>query len=268
MDAMPLRELQERFFSAIAAEPGTLQASPELLREVAPGSRLDAAGRLDVYAGMYWHRILDVLAEDFARTAALAGDDAFAGLARDYLRCRPSREPSIARVGEAFAAFLAGRAGPDLPPLLAEVARLEWARIAAFDAPDATPLALTDLVDLPAARWPALELAAIPSLRVHDFASPVQQALDPDFAGALAEQPTTLRIWRSGFVVYHATVDATERPALRLLCSGATFAQIGEACGEPEVAAALLARWLEDGIVVRQCLTDGARSRKEHESAS
>jgi hypothetical protein len=249
MDAMSLRELQEGFWHAIASAPGELSASAELVRLVVPGERLDAAGRLGVYAGMYWHRILDVLAGDFACTARLAGDDAFVALAREYLRLRPSREPSIARVGEAFADFLATHSVAGAPPYLAAVARLEWARVAAFDAPDATPLRLADLADLPPEEWPDLALAPVPSLAVHDFAWPVARALAPDFAGELPDEATTVRVWRSGWIVYHATVDATERAALRLLEGGATFAQIGEACVEPEVAAALLARWLEDGIV-------------------
>lgn len=252
MDAMSLRELQEGFWHAIASAPGELRASPELVRLVVPGERLDAAGRLDVYADMYWHRILDVLAEDFACTARLAGDEAFVALAREYLRCRPSREPSIARVGEAFAAFLETHSVAGAPRYLAGVARLEWARVAAFDARDATPLTLPDLADLPPEDWPELALAPVPSLAVHDFAWPVERALAADFAGELPDEATTVRVWRSGWLVYHATVDATERAALELLERRATFAEIGEACAEPEVAASLLARWLEDGIVLRR----------------
>jgi hypothetical protein len=251
MDAMSLRELQEGFWQAIAATPGELRASPALLRVITPDARLAAKERLAIYADMYWHRISDVLAEDFARTADVVGADAFTALARAYLAARPSREPSIARVGEAFADFLATHPPEHAPPYAAALARLEWARIAAFDAPDAEPLTLPQLADLPPAEWPELALGAAPSLTVHDLGWPVQRALDPAFTGTIDDTPTTVRVWRSGFTVYHASVDATELPALRRLVAGATFGEIGEACGEPDVAASLLARWLEDGIVVR-----------------
>lgn len=255
MDTMPdtlsLRELQEGFWDAIASAPGELRATPELLRLVVPSAQLDPAGRLAIYADMYWHRILDVLAQDFARTAEALGAAEFADLARAYLRRRPSREPSIARVGEAFAEFLEASPPPGAVPFASALARLEWARVAAFDTPDAEPLALDHLRELPADAWPALRLAAVPSLSLHTFAWPVQRLLDPAFDGALDEVPSTVRVWRSGWLVCHASVDATELPALRLLLAGTTFAGMSEVCAEPEVAAALLARWLEDGIVVR-----------------
>jgi hypothetical protein len=251
MHAPPLRELQRYFWDAIASAPGELRASPELLRLVSPSTTLDPAGRLAIYADMYWHRLHDVLAEDFACTAQLLGADAFADVARAYLRCRPSEEPSIARVGEAFAAFLERHPPHGAPQYAAALAALEWARVAAFDTPDATPLALAQLLDLPPEAWPQLALVPAPSLTVHDLDWPVQRLLDPGFAGTIDETPTTVRVWRNGWLVCHASVDAVERPALRLLCAGATFGEIGAACSEPEIAAALLARWLEDGIVVR-----------------
>jgi len=250
-DALSLRELQAGFWDAIASAPGELRAAPELLRLVVPSARLEPADRLAIYADMYWHRILDVLAQDFARTAEVLGAAEFADVARAYLRCRPSREPSIARIGEAFAAFLEASPPAGAVPFAAALARLEWARVAAFDTPDAEPLALEHLLELPADDWPALRLEAVPSLSLHAFAWPVQRLLDPALDGVLEEAPTTVRVWRCGWLVCHASVDATELPALHLLLAGTTFAEMSELCAEPEVAAALLARWLEDGIVVR-----------------
>lgn len=60
-----------------------------------------------------------------------------------------------------------------------------------------------------------------------------------------------LRVWRQDFLVFHATVDTVERPPVTMLARGATFAEIAGACADPNDAAALLARWLEDGLIRR-----------------
>jgi hypothetical protein len=251
MDAMPLDALQAALWDAIAGEPGELRASPALLGMIAPGARRSAAEQLATYADMYWLRLRDVLRADFARTAALLGEVVFDEIARAYLRVRRSREPSIAHVGERFPAFLAARARAGGAPYAADLARLEWARVTAFDAPDATALALDDLRVVPAERWGELCLAAVPSLSVHALARPVQRLLDGAAGDTLPEERTVVRVWRSGWLVFHASVGAVEERALALLGDGTTFAAICELYPDAASAAALLARWLTDGIVDR-----------------
>lgn len=258
MDPLSLRELQARFWQAIAGAPGEVQAAPELVELIPPSAHLDPTERLAIYADMYWHRILDVLRQDFARTVEALGEAVFEGLAREYLRSRPSRDPSIARVGEAFADFLARRLPPEAPPFAADLARLEWARVEAFDAPDAEPLRLDDLRGLPAEAWSDLRLGAVPSLTVLALAWPVHRLLDAGSHGGLEAEPTVVRVWRSGYLVFHATVDPIERAALRRLRARPRFAAIAGACESPGEAAALLARWLEDGLVVRASRPDAA----------
>src|SRR5438128_4778207 len=136
-----LRELQQLFWRSLGDEPGTI--APELVEAVLPSSTLDSAARVQVYADAYSSRLLDVLREDFPRLSALLGRDGFEEIARDYLKSHPSEHPSVRHLGRAMAGFLEQRA--DLPPYLAELARLEWARIDVFDAPDAEPLAVDAL---------------------------------------------------------------------------------------------------------------------------
>lgn len=69
-------------------------------------------------------------------------------------------------------------------------------------------------------------------------------------------RPTSLRVWRQDFIVYHKPLSSVEVMALRAACGGATFGavceRLGEVPGEHEAApaaAALLGRWVSDGIL-------------------
>ena len=74
-----LRELQQLFWRSLADEWDTI--APELVEAVLPSSTLDSSGRVQVYAGAYSSRLLDVLHEDFPRLAALLGRDGFEQIA-------------------------------------------------------------------------------------------------------------------------------------------------------------------------------------------
>ena len=70
-------------------------------------AKLSAVDRLDVYANMYFFRMLDVLRDDYAKVVAVVGDDAFHNLVTDYLvACRPAH-PSLREVGARLPGFLA-----------------------------------------------------------------------------------------------------------------------------------------------------------------
>ena len=97
---------------------------PEALAGVVSGDeRLDPVQRLDIYANMYFWRLLDILRGDYSALVAVLGDDAFHNLVTDYLLACPSTHPSVRNVGARLADYpraavacrrapLAGRAGP------------------------------------------------------------------------------------------------------------------------------------------------------------
>jgi hypothetical protein len=204
---------------------------------------------------MYVGRLHDVLADDFERTAAALGAERFAETVRAYLAAHPSAHPSVRHLGRHFATFLETTPPAGAPPWLADLARLEWARVEAFDAPDATPIALDRLRSLPAADWPGLVLVPIPALAVLESAWPVHLVWRD--GGDARPAPTSVRVWRQDGVVYHAAMDPVERQALVGLRAGAPFGEICEALTdlEAETAAAeagsLLVRWVEDGLIAR-----------------
>jgi hypothetical protein len=243
-----LREIQALFWRGLN---GSLDPALEAAVLSTPG--LAAADRLAIYRGMYVGRLHDVLAEDFEHTAAVVGPETFAATVRGYLAAHPSEHPSVRHLGRRFAAFLAEAPPPGSPPWLPDLARLEWARVEVFDAPDARPVDLVQLREVPEREWAGLVLLAIPALEVVDSAWPVHLAWRD--GGDLTPEPTRLRIWRRNNRVYHAAMDRVERDALARLLAEQSFGEICEVLGdlEPEAAAAeagaLLARWLEDGLI-------------------
>jgi hypothetical protein len=254
-----LRELQLAFFAALGTgAAGTTEPDVALLAAVDGGGTLDACARVDVYAQMYWMRIADALLEDFPRLAALVGDARFHTLARTYLVATPSRHPSLRYVGDGFADFLATHAADDLPPFAADLARLEWARLDVFDAPDAAVLTLADLRCVVPEEWAGLRLRAVPASTVLTLAWPVHTIWAAENAASGVWEPaaTTLRVWRDEFHVYQSSMDSAEAAAFAALRAGGTFGDVCAAIGSAvpaeraaEHAGALLLRWIDDRVL-------------------
>lgn len=253
---LSLRELQLRLFATLGADTDAT-GDRELLRMVRGDAALDTAERLQIYAGMYRTRLLDVLREDFPRTLSVVGDDSFAALAARYLARCPSTNPSVRHFGHRFAEFLV--AEPAAPPFLVDLARLEWARVEVFDAADAIPLRLADLQAVPADAWPALTFRLVPACMVVESDWPVHRIwADGPHAHSSEPEATTIRVWREEWSVSHAAMGVAERVAFRALERGETFggicAAVADGRGESESArevGGILMRWLEDGLLAR-----------------
>jgi hypothetical protein len=243
-----LHELQSLFWATLNG-----RQEPALRAVVRSTPELGGEERLAIYAEMYFARLRDVLADDFEKTAAALGPEGFTAVARAYLAEHPSEHPSVRHVGRHLPAFLASQPPPAVPPWLPDLARLEWARVEVFDAPDARPIGMADLLALPEAEWPGARLRAIPALEVVACDWPLHLVWSD---GPQAEPTATvLRVWRQDGGVYHCAMDPLERTALAALRAGRSFGEICEAMTElepaeaPGEAAALLARWIEDGLI-------------------
>ena len=260
VSAPALRELQGAFWRHLTAAPGDEPGRP-----IAPGlatmlvgsEELPSDARLAIYARMYFWRLVDVLRDEYGRTAATLGDEGFRAIVREYLAAHPSTDPSVAHVGRGFAGFLAAHPPAGAPPWGADLARLEWARHEVFDAPDAPALGLDTLRALPPAAWPGTRFGVVPGLArlVLDWPAQRAWAAAPEEAVALTAERTALRVWRHGWAVYHATMDAREEAALARVVAGEPFAAVCEAFADLSAekaaaeAASLLVTWVEDGMV-------------------
>jgi hypothetical protein len=262
-----LSAIQERFYAlvthpegvapALAAEPG---APP--LEEMVRGDRgLGAVDRLDVYANMYFYRLLDVLRDAYPKLTAAVGDTAFHNLVTEYLvACRP-HHPTIEAAGDRLPQFLAGHPLAADRPWLVPLARLERTYTELFDGPDAAAMTLPELQALPPEELTALPLALIPCHRLlaADFAVAAVWDAPDEAADAPAERELLL-VWRHDGELFHRSVPADEEPLLAAAATGATLQALCDlASATPSTTTEdaaqrvfqTVARWLADGIVRR-----------------
>jgi hypothetical protein len=271
-DGPALAELQRRFFELVTGAEGVSRElaargipERELAAIIQGDARASATDRLDVYANMYFFRILDVLRGDYPKLRAVVGDDAFHDLAMGYLQAHPSRHPSLRFVGAALPGFLAGHALVAARPWLAELATLEWARVDVFDREDAAVLTRALIAAVAPAAFAEIPLAAVPASAlvsaawaVEDTWRAIEAEREPE-PPAPAEAGHAVLVWRRGVTVHHRPVAAPERRALELLLPRTTFgalcAALGEALDSEEAAAELaaqyLGQWLADELLAR-----------------
>lgn len=221
------------------------------------------ADRMHVYARAYHARLIGALREDYSCLAAHLGEAEFRRVAREYVARHPSTSPSLRDLGRHFASFVSEDPVSAQHPWLADLARLEWARIDVFDAPDLATLVLDDLARVPDGAWPGVRLQLAISARVLCVTWPVHLAWrkleDGEAAPSLAPEPTTLIVWRREYAVVHRhATSAAEAEALACVVRGEAFSRVCEAFaddvsidGAAERALERLRQWTVDGILAR-----------------
>lgn len=264
-----LEETQKIFWHLLTAPEGVeqgLRTLPERERRLPLGldglvvgdERLSARARLDVYANMYFYRLLDCLREDFPAVLAALGDDRFHNLVTDYLIAHPSAHPSLRWLGEGFPSILESHPESRERPFLPDLGRLEWAILDAFDAPDAEPISPSTLESVPPEAWADLGFELSPSLSLLDVEHAVDEAWKTAKEGASIEavrpECRTIRVWRKNLRVYHRAIDPPEARAIRLVRDGEDFGTVCEAFGDEEDAPLFLARllrgWVSEQLIV------------------
>ena len=272
---MKLAEIQRLFWELIAAPEGAAAGARSLVADgrldsedlgvwVKGDGRLGAVERVDVYANMYFYRLHDCLREDYPAVAGRLGAARFHDLVTDFLLSYPSRHHSLRELGRPFPGFAKEHAFAREFPEIADLARLEWARVDVFDARDATPLARDEIVARASHDPERFRVRAIPALRrlrVMPGVLPLWRAHaeSSDEAPEVGEAGSAVgvRVWRRDFSVWHRSVEEDESACLpRLEGEGATVSDLAEtllAHHEEEAAmarlAALLGSWAADGIV-------------------
>lgn len=264
-----LSDSQRLLWRLIAAPEGvasTLDADGDrgggltaaLARTVRGDGRLAAIERLDIYANMYFFRVLDVLKEDYPGVLALLGEVAFHNLITDYLLRHPPAHFSIREAGRHLPEFLTSHAAVADHPCVADLGRYERALNDAFDAADAPALQAAALADLAPQAWSELGLTLHPSVRLLECAWPVDALRSAVDSGDAASDPTAedscICVWRQDLIVFHRRIDRVQLAALRAVERGESFgavcASAGDALGEedaPQRVAVALSGWLANG---------------------
>lgn len=128
----------------------------------------DPATRFAVYRNNVVVSLIDALADTYPVVQALVGEEFFRAMAGVFARANPPRSRVMAYYGDSFAEFIAAFAPAASVPYLADVARLEMARVLAYHAADAEPVA-TDVLHAALAdpqQLVALRLVLHPSVQV------------------------------------------------------------------------------------------------------
>lgn len=238
-----------------------LHGDGAILSVVVDGPRLDAKGRLDVYANGYRLRLIEILDADYPALHALAGDDLFAQLATAYIAAHPSVFPNARWFGVHLPRFLAGDAAFVSQRVLAEMATFEWAISLAFDSADDPVLDIAELASLPGEAWSTLGFRLHSSLQLMELAWNVPafwQAVTREENPPTPEQSPVAAwiVWRRELTTYFRSLEPDEAAALQAIHRDGNFADMCEvlcASHEPEavpgVAMTLLKRWLEEGLI-------------------
>jgi hypothetical protein len=207
-----------------------LQRADAHIRPSVRGMR--PAERLEVYREQYWLRHVANLAEDFPTLAWVLGDDAFGKLVLEYLVAFPPRTWNLQCLGADMPAFVEHRVTGERSRLACDAARLDWAFMEAFDAPDAAPFDPGALASTPEDAWPAALVAFHPSLRTLDLHHAAHDLRDAIARGEAPQAPapaaTPLVVWRDPACYLHAvTIDPLAFALLRELREGAALGPAG-----------------------------------------
>jgi hypothetical protein len=265
-----LADTQAEFYALVTAPEGVAKALAErgldeggLGRWVVGDGRLSPVQRLDIYANMYFYRILDVLLEAYPKLLAVLGEVEFHNLVTDYLVAQPPAHPSIADAGGRLPAFIDAHPASQERPWLGALARLERAYVELFDGPDAEALTFADLRARNAGEMAALRLELVPCHAVLEHPHPIGALWSSLEAGSsvppAGSEPEALLVWRQDVRVYHRPVAPAERPLLAHLDKGGcTLAALCDHVGEGGVIEdaaryvfETLRRWVSDGLLVR-----------------
>jgi hypothetical protein len=244
-----------------AVQRHVMQADDAVLPHINESAKVPVAIRLGIYSSAYRLRLIEALGSNYPQLQALLGDEAFDGLAREYIDAHPSVHFSIRWFGSHLEAYL--RATRPTQPWFGEFAQWEWALVSAFDAANATPVPVTALAAIEPERWWTLRFDLHPSLQqlaLHTNAPAVYKALtaDSDVPDPLildVEQDWLL--WRRELTTHFRSAAASEARALQLVRSDATFEDLCEALCQwyseeevPAQAAGLLKSWVAEGLIV------------------
>ena len=252
----PLHRTQTEFQNYLLRRDGPIVA------DVVGDERVDAYGRLDIYADAYRLRLIEALEGDFVALRAYTGAERFDEIARAYIETHPSEHFSLRYYGQRLARFLADTAPYQNEPLLAELAIFDWALTDSFDAADSPVATVDDMARIAPNDWPRLVFvphASVQRLNLEWNAPILWKAADKDEPLPRPEKmpyPVGWVMWRQELQIYFRSLSVDEAFALDGLLRGENFGALCEGLTEwidaqnvAVHAAGLLKQWLTDGLI-------------------
>jgi hypothetical protein len=225
--------------------------------------RVPIATRLAIYGDGYCSRLIEVLEANYPALAKLLGPEDFSTLGTAYVRAHDSHFRSVRYYGAELANFLSAEPAYSGAPLLAELARWEWAMTEAFDAADAAPIDVSALARIEPQQWADLRFEFHPSLRRLALlwnAPQIWKALTDESerpAASVQAEPVQWLLWRENLQTFFRSVPVPEAEALDAALAGRSF---GELCATlarhyseaetPVRAAGFLKYWIESSLII------------------
>lgn len=251
MPAPDLKKNQNKLFKLITAPEGVHK---ELERNwanlpIIGDKKLSAAERLDIYANMYFYRILDSLKEDFSVTLKIIGDSRFNNLITDYLLKHPSKYFSMRDIGKPLPHFIKKHPLRKQWPYLSDLAKVEWAVIEAFDAKNNEILKENDLTQLKPKDWITLQLTLVDSAEMIRLDFEIVPLLTKKTPKKINKKKNQILVWRKNLEVCYRTLNSQEAKLLTGITKQKTFTQLCESAKDPSLVASYLKQWLNDEIL-------------------
>jgi hypothetical protein len=287
--SLQLKNLESLLYRLITAPSGVAEgiaAERHLpaggLESVIVGDEgLSAEQHLDIYADMYFYRLLDVLKEDYPATAAVLGETNFHNLITGYLIEYPPTEPSVLWAGKNLPAYLCNHPLLDEVPFAADLAMLERATIDVFCAADTAILEDAEMRSIAPERWANVKMRRVPASMILNAQWRIVPILEAIESKSRWEPPSLeanrILVWRCHSRVSYRELGEREADALGMLDRAVAFGKACEVLSRdvPEDEAPVeisrtFARWLADGVLMRspQQTRTKRRSRRGDSAAA
>jgi len=228
----------------------------KLEKVVLPSKSLSSIERLDIYAHMYYARLLEILGDEYPTTRQILGNEAFWKASRRFLERNPSRQRTLNHLSDRFPAFLSRH----LPPggrsgLATDVARIERAMEDVHDAPQAESLTAAEFTAIGPAQWQYVKLRLVPALRLLDLRFPANEYMNALRAGKKPRLPrpraTFAIVYRRDFRLFRRDQEPGQFRLLAALARGRTLEEavrksVSRRGGDADTLAATLGTWFRE----------------------
>jgi hypothetical protein len=227
-------------------------AARDLGSVVLPSRSLSAVERLEIYAHMYYARLVEVMEAEYPTLRQVLGPPAFADACRRFVAKHPSRARTLNALSAAFPDFLA----KTLPRtnrngLAVDIARIERAMEDVFDAPRAEPMTAAEFAGV----GEGTRLRLNPALRLLALRYPANEYMNALRRGEKPRLPrpraTQVIVFRRGFQVFRRDQEPEQFRLLQSLVAGrplaaAVRASIGRRRASADRVANRLGKWFEE----------------------
>ncbi len=222
-------------------DPAATETAQALIR---PNTKLTALERLQIYSQQYWWRLRGNFSEDFRGLRAVLGERKFNHLATAYIQHHGSTSWNLRDLGQHIEAYLLGHPELTAPheQLALDMARVEWARIEAFDGPAKPTLNPQKIAHIAPDR---LQLKLQPYISLLSLEYPIDDLLGrlkrreiqtDSLSNAVSGQQTRRRlrlsarpahihlaVHRVDYIVYYKRLDAAAYRLLKAIAGGASL---------------------------------------------